>query len=502
MFPKLIMVLVVAAFASLVWRRGRVLPWSVLFLLSSIFFSRIYWRTGTFTLRLEALACLLVFLTYAYDLWRNKTWPALDIKTLLVLALFPAMILPSVIVSPSPLLSLKKTLIYVPYLLGFLGLTHFLRKKGALAAAWDHFFASGVLALGISVLGLVLFMAEADLGMMRMALGTLWLRGTFVIPNILGSTAVLVIVAGFLRLISLPPGSRARFPVLDLGLVLSSICIATSMTRSAWLCAVLGVVGVCVYAWFRSERKQAFLGLAIIGLTLVVTYGATSNFPIQMNPIPPGRSLGEFGEPGLDTYWKPTPLFNWFSYRAKTRPVVIQQPVLARRPMGSRVPGTPGPARPRGSKIVTYTLVMPAELSLTNRWATSLAALKDWRSSPIIGRGTESLAISRDHAPMSYISSTWVSILHDWGLVGLGLHLAFLVLVFLGMVRAFRRAQGPPAKARAYALILFLGLSTVMYQFATTMQLSIFWVLLALYTAASSPSPEDIGPEASAPSPA
>ncbi len=491
MFPKLAAAVLVIAFAVFLQRRRRVLPFAAVLLLTSIFFSRIYWRTGGFTLRFESLACLLLFLTYAYDLWKNRVKPSLDAKTALVLALFPAMIIPSVFVSPAPRLSLMKTLIYVPYLLAFLALIHFLRKKGGLAAAWDCFYAAGVLALGISVAGLVLFMAGIDLGMIRMALGTLWLRGTFVIPNILGSTTVLILVAGFLRLVSPGPGARPRAPLPLLGLVLSSISVLTCMTVSAWVGAGLGFVGAFLYGFWRADRKKAFLGLAVVGLTVIATYAVTSNIAARVKPVPPGRSLGEFGEPSLDIYWKPTPLYNRFNYWAKTKPVVIREQV----PVPQKQPG--GTVKPAPKTILR---IIPSGFSLNNRRTTASEALKDWTSSPIIGRGTESFAIIRNKSPLSYISSTWVSILHDWGLVGLSLHLAVLALIFLGLARAFRRAPDAALKARAFAFLLVFGLSTAMYQSATTIQISIFWVLLALFVVASSPREE--GPEASAPAPA
>ena len=494
MFPKIAAAIIVLAFAAFLQRRRRVLPFAAVLLLTSIFFSRIYWRTGSFTLRFESLACLLLFMAYVQDVWKHRVNPAPDAKTALVLALFPAMVIPSAFISPAPWLSLMKTLIYIPYLMAFLAMVHFLRRKGALAAAWDCFYAAGALALGISVVGLVLFMAGIDLGMVRMALGTLWLRGTFVIPNILGSTTVLILAAGFLRLVAPGSGQRPRIPLL--GLVLSSICVLTCMTMSAWVCAVLGVAGAFLYGFLRADRRKAFLGLAVVGLAVLATYAATSNIAARLGPIPAGRSLGEFGEPRLDVSWKPTPLYNRFNYWTKTNPVVIREQVPVRQK-----PRRPGDAPGAKAKPATKTVlhIIPAGFSLNNRRTTAFEALKDWTSSPIIGRGTESFAISRNNKPTAYISSTWVSILHDWGLVGLGLHLAVLVLAFLGMVRTYRRAPNPEAKARAFAFLLWLGLSTVLYQAATTIQISIFWVLLALFVAASYPSPEDKGPEVSAP---
>jgi hypothetical protein len=474
-FPKFIMALVVIGFSAVVHRRRRrVLPFAGVLLLVSIFFSRVYWRTGAFTLRFESLACLFLGLTFAYDLWKGRIKPALDVKIGLVLAMFPVMVIPSAVVSPSPLTSLKKTLIYVPYLLAFAALAHYLRRKDALPAAWDVFLWAGTFSLGLSVAGLVLFLSGVDLGMIRMALGTLWLRGTFVVPNILGSTAVLVLVAGFVRLVSTRqearPGIRASAPLL----ILASAGVLTSMTRSAWLCAAAGTAVVGLYGLIRRNWTRTLAGLTCIGLALFATYEATSRIPVRLGSLPAGRSLGEFGEPGLDSIWGQRYTADRFNYFTKSGPGLVT--TQTQRTTGYLLP-SPAP-RPKA----------PADLSLVHRRQTALSALSDWRSSPIIGRGTESLAIAESFTPTSYISSTWVSILHDWGLLGLGLHFAFLFLVAVGLVKAFRKPASPPGREIAFALILVLGLSTFMYQSATTIQLSIFWVLLALYSAAASGS--------------
>lgn len=452
MFPKIIFAVFVAALSLAFYRRRRSLPPAVIFLIVALFFSRIYWRLGGFTLRWESIACLALVLNFALDVWEKRETFALEAKTGLVLALFPFMMISSGLVSPDPLLSLKKTLIYVPYLLAFTALVRYFRQKERLVAAWDIFYAAGSLALSISTIGLVLFLRGIDLGMVRAEAGTLWLRGTFIIPNILGSTAVLILIIALVRLTS----PRGRFGFRSwphaAALVPATACVLTSMTRSAWICAAFGIILVAAFAFQGRRAKPALVGLAVIAASAGLAYWVTTRMPARLGPVPQGKTLGEYGEPGLDLYWKPGPQLDHMDFSRKTG-------------LGN------GPTR-----------------TLMSRVWTAKTALDDWRLSPIIGRGTESLSISHGFRRVFYISSTWLSILHDWGLVALGIHLAFLVLVFLGLWKAFRASIGPPSPTLAFSLLLIFILSTVMNQVSTTMQISVFWVLMAFFAAGSSPA--------------
>jgi hypothetical protein len=126
-----------------------------------------------------------------------------------------------------------------------------------------------------------------------------------------------------------------------------------------------------------------------------------------------------------------------------------------------------------------------------DRWRFHVAreALKDWRFSPIIGRGTDSLQFRNERfLPIDkfnyYIAITVLSILHDWGGIGLLLYCAFLLAALLGLARIFRSHIGPKQRESALALLVVLIVSTFMYQIYSTMQLSIFWCLFAFYASA------------------
>lgn len=452
MFPKVVFAAFTIVLSLLLYRRRRILPPAAVLLIVALFFSRIYWRVGGFTLRWESMACLVLALNFFFDLWKKRETLALEAKTGLVLALFPMMLVSSVLFSPDPRLSLKKSLIYIPFLLAFTALVHYFRRREKFIEAWDIFYVAGCLALSISTLGLILFLRGLDLGMVRAQEGTLWLRGTFVIPNILGSAAVLILMIAFLRLTTPEHLRGLRAWPHAAALVPATACVLTSMTRSAWICAASGIIIVTVYALVRRRPKAALAGLAVIAASAGLTYWVTTRMPVRLAPVLKGTTQGEFGEPWLDRYWKPSPELGHLRFSTKF--------VLGK------------------GKVSTFS----------SRRRTAEAALEDWSLSPIIGRGTESLLIRYRQRPLFYISSTWVAVLHDWGLVGLGLHLAFLVLVLLGMGRVFGRAETLADRRLVLSLIIILVVSTIMNQASTTMQISVFWVLLAFFTAGSSPA--------------
>lgn len=448
MFPKVILTALLAAACLAYYRRHRDLPPTLLFLLAALCFSRIYWRVHGSSLRLESFACLALALNLVYDLIAKKVRFRLDAAGVLVLGLFPAMIIPSVLVSPSPLISLKKTVIYVPYLMAFAALRCYFNDERKLRRAWDFFFAAGTLALSLSFVGGLLFWAGIDLGMIRLQAGTLWLRGTMAVPNILGSTAALILVTALVRLTS-GAGPTRRVIWRALPVVPAAACVMMSMTRSVWLSA--GLVGAALLGYALSKHlwKPAVLGSALLVGTVALTYLATTRIPEHIVPVHDGRTMGEYGEPDLD-------------YVPKLRPET-------------------------GFNYTVRLVPSPSKRNtLTSRLWTANRAIQDWRQSPIIGRGTESLLISNRFKPGFYIPTTWVAFLHDWGILGLGLHLAFLLVVGLGLLRACSRPGSPLGRELALNLLIVLALTTALNQVSTTMQLSIFWVLAAFFASAAS----------------
>jgi len=447
---KLIFVTFVVLLSLCYGRRHRLLSFPLLLLIAALFFSRVYWRkVFGLTIHFEQLASGLLFLAFLYDLLRKKIRLRFAPLTILVLCLLPLMILSSLLESKLPLQSLKKTLVYVPYVLAFLALVHYWADKERLRGAWDFFYFSGTLALAISLAGFVLLLCGVNLGMVKVQFASLWLRGTMVVPNILGSTAVIILIVSFIRLIFQKKfGSEAWRQIA--ALIIATACVMLSFTRAAWAGAVLGLVAVLLLSFKRVSIKPVLLSLALVIGTAGLTYLATARIKLPELATRYGLSNGEYGEETLDQLWSQNSA-KGVAYKEK-----IQS--LFREGMYS--------------------------ISIRDRLRTYGNALQDWLSSPILGRGTESFISENKNRSEYYIPSTWIAILHDWGLIGLLLHGIFLFLVLAGLWKIYRKTQDPFLGPYSLTLMVILFVSTMMYQTATTMQLSIFWVLLAFYASA------------------
>jgi hypothetical protein len=437
------------------WRRRPALPPALLLFIASVFLSRVYWKIAGTTIRFEQLTALLLFACFVLDLLRKKILFRLRWQVVLVLALFPLMLLSSFLASPAPWLSLKKSLVYLPYLLAFLAMVHYLSSAEKLQETWQAFYFFGAAAVSLSVIGFYLFYFGINVGMVRSEYGSLWLRGTMVAPNIMGSSAVIVFLAALLRLTGAELG-QAKERVMDMAVLAASIAaVMMSYSRGAWLGAFLGMIVVIVLRRRKLVVKSsALLPLIMVGSCILVSLTTTWGGRLGSEEKN-GISMGEFGEASVD--------------------VVLRQD---------------SDSKGRGVNYLKKIKSLK-KIERQDRWRFHVAreALKDWRFSPIIGRGTDSLQFRNERfLPIDkfnyYIAITVLSILHDWGGIGLLLYCAFLLAALLGLARIFRSHIGPKQRESALALLVVLIVSTFMYQISSTMQLSIFWCLFAFYASA------------------
>ncbi len=449
--------LLLATGSAVLWRvrNDKLLPWTVLWTLAGVFISRVYWLTPWGTLRAEQLACLVLFGHCLGDLLRRRRWPSFGPLPLLILAMFPWMVLGSWLGSPLPAASLRKTLIYFPYLAGFAALCHFLDSHEKVAAAWDFLvrFGSGMLA--ISLAGYLLFFSGVDLGMVRVEYGVIWLRGSLVNPNIFGAAAAMVLVATLYRFLFETEGPRRR-ALFDLGvLVIASASLVVSFSRAAWVLSLPAVAAGLFFSRRRGRRLAAAAAVLASVLAGGVFTGALSrsfNARLQLDPRLRPATAGEFGEPALDEYWN--------SPRHALSPTGM--------PFSERFY--------QGADSARW------------RYEVSVRALRDWSASPIIGRGTDSLRLRNPGHPQDYIPITAVSILHNWGIVAMLLYAAFLLLAGW---RLWKRMLRPsPLSALFSAIFPVFVLLTLHTQVSTTLQLASFWVLAAVFAAAAELRPE------------
>jgi glycosyltransferase involved in cell wall biosynthesis len=435
------------------------LPWTVLWALASVFLSRVYWLTAIGTLRLEQLACLVLFSHFLIDLRRRRAWPRFGLLPWLLFFMLPLMLLGSFWGSPLPMASLKKTLIYFPYMGGFAALCYFLDNREKLAAAWDFLVRFGAGMVAISLAGYFLFLAGVDLGMVRVEIGVIWLRGSLVNPNIFGAAAGLVLVALLARFLASPVIPRRR-SIADIGaLCMASAALVVSFSRAAWILTAMALIAL----FFLSRRERihwvpALSALMLsVTLTIAITVVGSKAYWNRMNldphpaernhSVPTMKSEGEFGEATLDR----------FSNSAAASLVPTKTPFRQRLRYNSA--------------------------SIRWRFTISLRALRDWMKSPLIGRGTDSLRLMHPNIPQYYIPVAGVAILHDWGIGALAIYVLFLLITgfLLWKKRLF------PAEKPGLFLAVFLSflLTALLNQTATTLQLASFWVLAAIFAVAA-----------------
>lgn len=452
--------------SAVLWRirSDKLLPWTVLWALAGVFVSRAYWLTPWGTLRAEQLAFLVLFGHCLSELLRRRRWPRFGPLPLLLLAMIPWMVLGSWLGGPLPAASLRKTLIYFPYLAGFAALCHFLDSQEKVAAAWDFLIRFGSLMLAISLAGYFLFFSGVDLGMVRVEYGIVWLRGSMVNPNIFGAAAAMVLVATLSRFLHGNEGWR-RGALFDLGaLIIASASLLVSFSRAAWLLSLLAVAASLFFFPRRRGRRlaaaAAILATVLAGGAFTAALSRSFNARLQLDPRLRPATAGEFGEPALDEYWN--------SSRHGLTPTAM-------------------PFRER--------LINGANSA---RWRVevSVRALRDWAASPIIGRGTDSLLLSNPDYPQDYIPITAVAILHDWGIMALLLYAAFLLLAGW---RLWKRLLRPSLYSVPFpAIFTVFVLLTLHAQVSTTLQLAFFWVLSAVFAAAAGLPPEPADPAVAA----
>ena len=166
------------------------------------------------------------------------------------------MVLGSLLASPLPMASLRKTLIYFPYLAGFAALCHFLDSRERLTAAWDFLIYFGTGMVAISLVSYFLFLIGVDLGMVRVQSGIIWLRGSLVNPNIFGAAAGMVLISVLVRFLT-----SIKFPnrnsIFDFGaLIVVSAALVVSFSRAVWILVAMGAVAVFLFT--RRDRKNWF----------------------------------------------------------------------------------------------------------------------------------------------------------------------------------------------------------------------------------------------------
>lgn len=145
-------------------------------------------------------------------------------------------------------------------------------------------------------------------------------------------------------------------------------------------------------------------------------------------------------------------------------------------------------------RFSTIELESPsADSSTWIRMVSLGAALDDIQAHPVFGSGTDSFQLTfnwKDYIGPSemddyagWISNTPVRVIHDTGIVGLGIFLAFLIVLGVQTIRAIRRAAGYP-RVVIIALAVGLVVYTITFQTTEATLLAFPWVHIGLLAAA------------------
>ena len=461
MFPT-IPVAAFAVLASIIavsCRRTGGPTFPLLLALACAFLSRIRWEIGGSTVRLEQIALLFLFADTLRRVLLGRIKVEIPLPAALLAALFPVMLLSSALGSPDPMFSLRKSLVYLPYTLGLLAVAVEI-ADARFAPAWDALWNFGASAIGLSVAAFFLFYAGWDLGMVRYELGFSSLRGTMISTNLFGSASALTLII-FLHRIMNGPGRAGLGRRLEVAVVaLAAAGTVFSRARTAWIIAAVGMLAVLVWGYQARRGRELVRGAALAAAgTLAALLFLAVRLPVH-STLKPGVSWGEFGIAAEDIFWK-TGQFT--------------KPKLA-APAPS-----PGAKAPEFTDEEIHRLLK--SFSLGHRLQAVSAALVDWKKSPVLGRGTDSMSLLNESPILSYVPVAAAQVLHDWGLLGLGLYFSALGIMAASLFWTAFSVRAAPLRAGAWSLLLVLLLSTLAYQVTSALAVSMGWILLAFCAA-------------------
>lgn len=252
--------------------------------------------------------------------------------------------------------------------------------------------------------------------------------GTLFEANIFGSFVMATSL--MLAVLFLSPQFRSRRRLIGFALAITLVAVALSLTRGAWVGFLVGMPFVLLFS--PGKRFGVLIRIGAIGI-VAITLLAGVGFVYQRVKAPSLPVLAEFS---------------------------------------TRV-STLSPAR------------LVSDETVSQRISVFQRAINDWQQHPWLGNGVNSFgqkyrttAFTRDWIPNMVLMA-----LHDTGIIGLSILLAWLGRLGLNTMRAIQHA--PPSLTRTALIALasgFIGL-LVAYQTTTAFWLGFTWVHLGLIRA-------------------
>lgn len=352
--------------------------------------------------------------------------------------------------APVPMSSLKLTLQLAILFAGYILVQQFTRRRADLFLGHALLLVGLTLVAAFGVLVHLVYPLGLDLGMQINPITKQpTVFGTLYEGNLFGST----VMVGFLWWLVLLLFGEARFRrVSVVGITLCTAALEVSLARGAWL-ALAAIVPLAALAYYVFRRRLALKFLVARRTLAVVTISVVLlSIIIWVEPA----ALAARAWDGISIA-HPAPSSGLADNGSS--PAIID-----------RIAGLSNSAQ---------------DQTVTQRMATLKQATHDWTLHPIIGWGPGSYGqkyINTSYLP-DWLSMLPLRILHDTGLIGALLFVAFCFVLLHAAVRALAQTADRTLRIMLVAhLIGIVGLF-IAYTVTEGMQLFFPWLLLGLFGA-------------------
>lgn len=350
------------------------------------------------------------------------------------------------------------------------------RTSADLHAVMTLWLVVGVAIASFGILIHLLFQAGFDLGVqVNPVTRDPTVPGSFHESNLFGSAVMMVGLAG-LALVSFGDRSRLAAAAAVSGL----LAVQVSYTRTVWIACLGGVlliVALKVFVALRTSHRSAAPLRAALRPLMVVAVGTLIGSALLWVAVDPDSGVSDLaldrnvGSDGAGEAPSPT--------------VVATLPPLVSGTPGIGAVPTPVPSSGDvGSRIASISNRDDSSISI--RIEFSKRALEDWREYPFVGSGIGSfgqryMTTSNDRA---WLSNVFVRVLHDGGIVGLGLFVSSIFVAGVRLLRLLSRPQGAVEERTLIALAVAIAAMMVAFQATEGLQLAWYWFAIGLFLAA------------------
>lgn len=410
-------------------------PFSFYLLLTVAFLPNIRWEVMGSTVRFSQIVCLAAFFELVVEWIRKRRKICFDSFDLLIVLMIPFLFIGSLFNSQYPIASVKQSLLFLPFLAGYFVIRNYLITPEHFRVAYLFLCRIGTVWMTVSVYLFGLNLLGLDSGAVYLKYGSLMLKSSMIVANNFGTTSTILF---FLILFPfLFKSERREIYLFDLlGLTASLACIILSFTRAAWMGFIFGAF-VSVFLIKGVNWKRVWTLSIMIFVIIFVTFFGNAHV--------------------IDYHSKVTSFFSLF-----------------RQVLGSDLK----------MRVLKKEAIDSGNASLNSicwRIDISKKAIRDWARDPWLGRGTNSLMLSSQNQAEYHIPVCFLFILHDWGIFALFLHLLFLFSSFSGFILGLIKGRNLDYKNLLKGLIAVILISILMCQFASPIQLFVYWMFCAMF---------------------